>query len=250
MSSSSQTSIHCESLSDGFNGAVHPEYGHLHELIPQISLQCGNSRKNISIPPHEYQYMPMDDKILIELESIGICLETVPNLDDEGDEDINKMISELRRRLHDQLKEKKYGLHKLDKAIQDTKSIEERSLEQHALNKLVESAYSKLQGTRAGSRQKAVVSRTEKELAFSSAFARRTLARCQRFEGTKRSCFRKPSLWSVLSAPFPISDPKSTEGCYNKIKKGQEGKGPHQRSIGKGLRWKIGAPLVRQREER
>ena len=38
--------------------------------------------------------------------------------------------------------------------------------------------------------------------------------------------------------------------CYNKIKKGQEGKGPQQRSIGKGLRWKIGAPFVRQREER
>lgn len=79
MSSSSQISIHCESLSDGFSGAVHPEYGPLHDLIPQISRQCGNSRKNISIPPHEYQYrqMSMDDKILIELESIGICLETV-----------------------------------------------------------------------------------------------------------------------------------------------------------------------------
>ncbi|VAH12413.1 unnamed protein product [Triticum turgidum subsp. durum] len=242
MSSSSQISIHCESLSDGFSGAVHPEYGPLHDLIPQISQQCGNSRKNISIPPHEYQYrqMSMDDKILIELESIGICLETVPNLDDEGDEDINKMISELRRRLHDQLKEKKYGLHKLDKAIQDTKSIEERSLEQHALNKLVESAYSKLQGveavegTRAGSRQKAVVSRTEKELAFSSAFARRTLARCQRFEGTKRSCFRKPSLWSVLSAPFPISDAKSTEGVTTRSKKGKRERDRSREASAKG----------------
>ncbi|XP_044970797.1 uncharacterized protein LOC123431011 [Hordeum vulgare subsp. vulgare] len=222
MSSSSQISIHCESLSDGFNGAVYPEYSPLHDLMPQVSRQCGNSRKMISVPPHECQYgqMSMDDKILIELESIGICLETVPNVDDEGDEDINKMISELRRRLHDQLKEKKYGLHKLDKAIQDTKSIEERSLEQHALNKLVESAYSKLQGTRAGSRHnKAVVSRAEKELAFSLAFARRTLARCQRFEGTKRSCFRKPSLWSLLSAPFPISDAKSTEGVTTRSKK-------------------------------
>ncbi|XP_037481138.1 uncharacterized protein LOC119358825 isoform X2 [Triticum dicoccoides] len=237
MSSSSQTSIHCESLSDGFNGAVHPEYGHLHDLIPQISQQCGNSRKNISIPPHEYQYMQMsmDDKILIELESIGICLETVPNLDDEGDEDINKMISELRRRLHDQLKEKKYGLHKLDKAIQDTKSIEERSLEQHALNKLVESAYSKLQGTRAGSRQnKAVVSRAEKELAFSSAFARRTLARCERFEGMKKSCFRKPSLWSVLSAPFPISDAKSTEGVTTRSKKGKRERDRSREASAKG----------------
>ncbi|KAM3405992.1 hypothetical protein ACQJBY_000189 [Aegilops geniculata] len=236
MSSSSQISIHCESLSDGFNGAVHPEYGPLHDLIPRISQQCGNSRK-ISIPPHDYQYgqLSMDDKILIELDSIGICLETVPNLDDEGDEDINKMISELRRRLHDQVKEKKYGLHKLDKAIQDTKSIEERSLEQHALNKLVESAYSKLQGTRAGSRQnKAVVSRAEKELAFSSAFARRTLARCQRFEGTKKSCFRKPSLWSVLSAPFPISDAKSTEGVTTRSKKGKRERDRSREASAKG----------------
>ncbi|KAM3399627.1 hypothetical protein ACQJBY_004812 [Aegilops geniculata] len=240
VSTSSHISIHCESLSDGFSGAVHPEYGPLHDLIP--SQQCGNSRKNISIPPHEYQYrqMSMDDKILIELESIGICLETVPNLD-EGDENINKMISELRRRLHDQLKEKKYGLHKLDKAIQDTKSIEERSLEQHALNKLVESAYSKLQGveavegTRAGSRQnKAVVSRAEKELAFSSAFARRTLARCERFEGMKKSCFRKPSLWSVLSAPFPISDAKSTEGVATRSKKGKRERDRSREASAKG----------------
>jgi hypothetical protein len=43
-----------------------------------------------------------------------------------------------------QVKQKKCKLSKLEKAIQDTKSIEERSLEQHAMNKLVERAYRKL----------------------------------------------------------------------------------------------------------
>lgn len=44
------------------------------------------------------------------------------------------------------------------------------------------------------------------------AFAKRTLARCQKFDETGKSCFSEPSLWSVLSAPLPSSDAKSTEG--------------------------------------
>jgi len=43
-------------------------------------------------------------------------------------------------------------------------------------------------------------------------FAKRTLARCQKFDETGKSCFSDPSLWSVLSAPLPSSDAKSTEG--------------------------------------
>lgn len=38
------------------------------------------------------------------------------------------------------------------------------------------------------------------------AFAKRTLARCQKFEETEKSCFREPFLWNVLSAPLPKND--------------------------------------------
>nr|CAB3463585.1 unnamed protein product [Digitaria exilis] len=141
-------------------------------------------------------------------------MQKMPKLEDGEDEDINKMISELRKRLHDQVNQKKCRLHKLDKSIQDTKDLEERSLEQHAMNKLVERAYRKLKGGRVGSSHKAGVSKSANKAAkqLALAFAKRTLARCQKFDETGKSCFNEPSLWSVLSAPLPSSDAKSTEG--------------------------------------
>ncbi|PNT72110.1 hypothetical protein BRADI_2g39470v3 [Brachypodium distachyon] len=234
ISSNSQISIQCEILSDGFSGAVFPEYEPLHDLIPQISQQCHNPGKRIPSPPYEYQYsqISVNDKILIELESIGICPETLPNLNYGEDEDINKMISELRRRLHDQVKQKKCGLHKLDKVIQDTKNIEERILEQHALNKLVENAHRKLQRMQVNSRHKSA-NKAAKDLAFALAFAKRTLARCQNFERTKKSCFSEPSLWSLLSAPFPSCDAKSTEGV-TRWKKGNRERHRNKDASAKG----------------
>ncbi|CAN6326375.1 unnamed protein product [Urochloa humidicola] len=216
INSNSENSVHSENLSDGVNFTVYPESGPLHDLIPQISRQCQNPVKDFPFSPYEYQYgqMSVEDKILIELQSIGICPEAVPKLEDGEDEDINKMISELRKRLHDQVNQKKCRLHKLDKSIQDTKDLEERSLERHAMNKLVERAYRKLKGGRVGSSHKAGVSKSANKAAkqLALAFAKRTLARCQKFDETGKSCFSEPSLWSVLSAPLPSSDAKSTEG--------------------------------------
>ncbi|KAL6619846.1 hypothetical protein ACP70R_031949 [Stipagrostis hirtigluma subsp. patula] len=209
--SNSQHSTHSESLSDGAHSTMYPENVPLHDVLPQISRQCQNPAQSFPSSPYEYQYgqMSVNDKILIELQSIGICPESVPNLDDGEDEDINKMISELRKRLHDQVTQKKSRLHKLDKAIHDTKNIEERSLEQHAMNKLIERAYRKLKGGR--SSHKAGVSKSANKAAkqLALAFAKRTLVRCQKFEETGKSCFSEPSLWSVLAAPLPCSDVKA-----------------------------------------
>ncbi|WVZ66389.1 hypothetical protein U9M48_015615 [Paspalum notatum var. saurae] len=226
---SNSTSMVHQSMCNGFTASsnfinsnsensvhIYPESGPLHDLIPQISRQCQNPGKDFPLSPYEYQYgqMSVEDKILIELQSIGICPETVPKLEDGEDEDINKIISELRKRLHDQENKKKCRLHKLDKSIQDTKDIEERSLEQHAMNKLVERAYRKLKGGRVGSSHKAGVSKSANKAAkqVALAFAKRTLARCHKFDETGKSCFSEPSLWSVLSAPLPSSDAKSAEG--------------------------------------
>uniref|UniRef100_A0A0D3G2C6 Uncharacterized protein n=1 Tax=Oryza barthii TaxID=65489 RepID=A0A0D3G2C6_9ORYZ len=215
ISSSSQSSVHNDNLSDEVN-FIYPENGPFDNLIPQTSSLRQKPGKNFSSSPHEYQYgqMSVNDKIFIELQSIGIFPEAVPKLDDGEDNNINKMISELRKRLHDQVKQKKCKLSKLEKAIQDTKSIEERSLEQHAMNKLVERAYRKLKGGRTGSSHKAGASKSASKAAKQLAldFAKRTLLRCQKFEETTKSCFSEPSLWSVLSAPLPSSGTKSTEG--------------------------------------
>ncbi|KAI5001607.1 hypothetical protein ZWY2020_026257 [Hordeum vulgare] len=192
----SQSSVCSENLSDGINY--------------QITQQYQTPGKDLSLPLYGYQYaqMSLHDRTLVELHSIDIFPE-MPELDEGEDEDINKVILELQKRLFDQVNQKKCQLNKLEKAIRNTKNMEERSLEQHAMNKLVERAYKKLLGGRGSSSHKGglskAASKAAKQLAL--AFAKRTLARCQKFEETEKSCFREPFLWSVLSAPLPKSDP-------------------------------------------
>ncbi|KAL6613744.1 hypothetical protein ACP70R_036014 [Stipagrostis hirtigluma subsp. patula] len=208
-SSCSQNSMCRENISDGINFMLYPENGSFHEFTPYISQQCQIPGEKLSLPSngHEYGQMSLHDRILIELQSIEIFPE-MPELDGGQDEDINKLILELQKRLFEQVNQKKCHLHKLEKAIRDTKNMEERSLEQHAMNKLVEMAYKKLMVGRGSSSHKAgfskVSSKAEKQLAL--VFAKRTLARCQKFEETGKSCFREPFLWSVLSAPLPKND--------------------------------------------
>ncbi|XP_062179657.1 uncharacterized protein LOC133884314 isoform X2 [Phragmites australis] len=234
--SDSENTGHSDNLSDGVNLTVYAESGPWHDFVPQISRQGQNPGKSFPLSPYDYQHgqMSVDDKILIELQSIGICPETVPKLDDGEEGDINKMISELRKRLHDQVTQKKCRLHKLDKAIQDTKDIEERSLEQHAMNKLVESAYRKLKGGR--SSHKAGVSKSANKAAkqLALAFGKRTLARCQKFDEIGKSCFSEPSLWSVLSAPLSSSDAKTTEGV-ERLKQQKLDRTPYDQG---GTKWK------------
>uniref|UniRef100_A0A0D9VAR1 Uncharacterized protein n=1 Tax=Leersia perrieri TaxID=77586 RepID=A0A0D9VAR1_9ORYZ len=205
----SPNSICSENVSDGIKFGVSPENGGMHEFVPHISHQYQNCAKSMPLPPYDYQYeqLPVHERALIELHSIELCPD-MPKLDEGDDEDIDKVITELQKRLFDQVNQKKCQLHKLDKAIRDTKNMEERSLEQHAMNKLVEMAYKKLMGGRGGSSHKGGLSKAANKAAkqVALAFAKRTLARCQKFEETERSCFREPFLWNVLSAPLPKSD--------------------------------------------
>ncbi|XP_006645340.1 uncharacterized protein LOC102711847 isoform X1 [Oryza brachyantha] len=204
----SPNSICSENVSDGIKFAVYPENGGLHEFVPHVSHQYQNCAK-MRLLPYEYQYeqLPVHERALIELHSIDLCPE-MPKLDEGEDEDIDKVITELQKRLFEQVNQKKCQLHKLDKAIRDTKNMEERSLEQHAMNKLVEMAYKKLMGGRGSSSHKGGLSKAANKAAkqVALAFAKRTLARCQKFEETEKSCFREPFLWNVLSAPLPKSD--------------------------------------------
>lgn len=78
ISSSSQSSVHNDNLSDEVN-FVYPENGPFDNLIPQTSSLRQKPGKNFSSSPHEYQYgqMSVNDKIFIELQSIGIFPEAV-----------------------------------------------------------------------------------------------------------------------------------------------------------------------------
>ncbi|KAL2943109.1 Guanine nucleotide-binding protein-like alpha-11 subunit [Bienertia sinuspersici] len=91
----------------------------------------------------QYDKMCVDEKLLLELQCIGLYPETVPDLTEGEDELINEDIIQLKRQLPEQAGKKKAYLDKLRKAVED-KEAEGRDLEQLALNRLIELAYRKL----------------------------------------------------------------------------------------------------------
>ncbi|XP_010912280.1 uncharacterized protein [Elaeis guineensis] len=173
----------------------------------------GTSFSGTSTYECQFEHMSLGDRVLMELHSIGLYPDSVPDLAEGEDCEIDKAISELKMGLYQQVMKRKNQLHKLEKTIQDGKELEERNLEQLAMNKLVEIAYKRLTGGRGGhgSSHKSGVSKISKQLAL--AFAKRTLARCQKFEETGRSCFSEPAFRDIiLSAPLHSSDGKYADG--------------------------------------
>ncbi|KAI3809265.1 hypothetical protein L1987_25236 [Smallanthus sonchifolius] len=100
--------------------------------------------EGFGIPSFDNQYdqMRVDDKLLLELHSIGLYPELVPKLDDKKDETIKQEINQLKTRLRQQNYKKKAYLEKICRSIGS--SFVGRDLEQLAIDKLVELAYRKL----------------------------------------------------------------------------------------------------------
>ncbi|XP_020678371.1 uncharacterized protein LOC110096662 isoform X1 [Dendrobium catenatum] len=145
-----------------------------------------------------FEHMPLNDRILMELHSIGIYPDLVPGLAEGEDEEIDKVISDLKMRFFQQVRKIKSQLYNLEKALHGVKEVQERKIEQLAMHKLVEMAYKKLTGGRGshGSSHKSGVSKISKQLAMD--FAKRTLIRCQKFEETGQSCFSEPPMRDML----------------------------------------------------
>ncbi|CAN6452515.1 unnamed protein product [Victoria cruziana] len=154
-----------------------------------------------------YQQMRLDDRILLELRSIGLFPEVMPDLSRGEDDEISRDISNLKERLFQQVKKKKSLLCKLEKAVLQEKELQERGLEHLALNKLVEVAYEKLMACRGNnSSNKNGGSKISKQAA--QAFVKRTLARCRKFEDTGASCFGEHLFKDDLSGPTGSNDTK------------------------------------------
>lgn len=149
----------------------------------------------ISSFDNQYEQMRLDDKLLVELNSIGLYPELVPKLDDKEDEAIKHEISQLKTRLRQQNYKKKACLEKIYEGVGS--SAVGRDLEQLALDKLVDLAYKKLLATKGPSR--GGIPKIPKQAAL--AFGRRTLAKCRKFGKSGVSCFSVPPFRDILYAP-------------------------------------------------
>ncbi|XP_031115676.1 uncharacterized protein LOC116019553 [Ipomoea triloba] len=163
---------------------------------PENSL---TSSFDVSSFDHQYAQMPVNDKLLLELQSLGLYVETVPGLEDKEDDLINQEIMQLERGLCQQIDRKKTSLDKMAKTMEGREDVDCWDPEQVAMNKLVEVAYKKLLATRGSLAAKIGVPKVSRQVAL--AYARRTLARCRKFEESGTSCFSEPSFRDIIFAP-------------------------------------------------
>ncbi|KAI3734618.1 hypothetical protein L6452_14091 [Arctium lappa] len=154
-------------------------------------------------PGCQYEQMCLDDKLLLELQSIGLCPDTLPDLDDKENETFLHEFDKLKRRLQQQEVEKKAYLEKLHKDVESNSGV--RDLETLAMDRLVELAYRKLLASRRTSRSN--IHKVPKQVAL--AFGKRTLARCRKFENSGTSCFNEPPFQDILFAPIE-TEPEPT----------------------------------------
>ncbi|XP_027909430.1 uncharacterized protein LOC114168718 isoform X2 [Vigna unguiculata] len=150
-------------------------------------------------PDGQYQLMSLDDKLLLELQSIGLYPEILPDLAEEDEAIINQDIVKLEKALYEQNQRKKSTLDKIDKAIQEERDVERRKIEQSAFDYLTETAYRKRLASRGSKNSKGAVHKVSKQVALG--FIKRTLGRCKRYEEAGINCFSEPTLQNIMFAP-------------------------------------------------
>uniref|UniRef100_A0A6M2EFF5 Uncharacterized protein n=1 Tax=Populus davidiana TaxID=266767 RepID=A0A6M2EFF5_9ROSI len=196
-------------LDDDFS---HSDAGHASEICsndPGVLQMRELNMPGFSSSDGHYQLMCLDERLLLELQSIGLCPETPPDLAER--EVIIQNIMELKEGLHQQIGIMKNKLGKLGRAVQKGRDMEKRNAEHVAMDQLIQMAYKKQLACRGNSTSKSTVRKASRQVAL--AFIKRTLARCHKFEDTGSSCFSEPALQRVIfSAPICNNDTKSV-GC-------------------------------------
>ncbi|KAK4750274.1 hypothetical protein SAY87_027723 [Trapa incisa] len=143
----------------------------------------------------------VERRAFLELHSIGLYPENVPNLEDGEDDQINKEISDLHKKLIQKVDMKKACVNHLIEAVRKEVQKNGRDLEQIAMEKYIESAHKKQLATRATYASKYGIPKVPKHVA--TAFTKRALARFHNFEDTGKSCFSESPFIEALSVPPP-----------------------------------------------
>ncbi|WJX28387.1 hypothetical protein P8452_17114 [Trifolium repens] len=139
----------------------------------------------------EYDTLDMNDKLLLELQSIGISPEPMPEIS-QTDDGVSDEITRLEEHYQRQISKKKGLLEGLLESASVTKECQEKDFEQRALDKLVVMAYEKYMACwgRNPSGGRNTSSKVAKQAALG--FVKRTLERYHQFEDTGKSCFNEP----------------------------------------------------------
>ncbi|GMH12170.1 hypothetical protein Nepgr_014011 [Nepenthes gracilis] len=156
-----------------------------------------------------YELMCVDDKLAMELKSIGLYRDTMPDLA-EKDELIDQEIMKLKELLHQQIVKKKTRLKKIEQAIAVDKERNKKDMEQAAMDRLVEMAHKRQMVGKRSDGSKKLHKVTKKAAA---GFVNRTVARCKKFELTGKSCFRKPALQKAIFSATKEKNDETSAHC-------------------------------------
>ncbi|CAH2077552.1 unnamed protein product [Thlaspi arvense] len=148
----------------------------------------------------QYETLGIDEKIYMEAQSIGICLEPMPRISNVEDGGIVDDIKTLEEAIREVGSKKKEMLNRLLKPALEMKERQEKEFDRLGYEKLIEMAYEKSKASRRhhSASGKSSVNKISKQAAF--AFVKRTLGRCRQFEETGKSCFSESTFKNILIA--------------------------------------------------
>ncbi|CDY30195.1 BnaA03g49750D [Brassica napus] len=148
----------------------------------------------------QYETLGIDEKIYLEAQSIGICLEPMPNISNVEDEGVVDEIKTLEEAIYEVGSKKKEMLNRLLTPALEMKELQEKEFDRLGYEKLMEMAYEKSKASRRhhSASGKSSANKISKQAAF--AFVKRTLGRCRQFEETGKSCFSESTFKNILVA--------------------------------------------------
>ncbi|XP_050364819.1 uncharacterized protein LOC126783391 isoform X2 [Argentina anserina] len=148
----------------------------------------------------EFQYgnMHINEKLLLEIQSIGIYPELLPDMTQTGDDEISGEIRKLEEKYHEQVSNKKGLLDGLLQSAIEKKERQAKDLEKRALDKLIGMAYEKYLACWGPNATGGKSSSNKMAKQAALAFVRRTLDQCHKYEETGTSCFSEPIYRDIL----------------------------------------------------
>ncbi|XP_028753555.1 uncharacterized protein LOC114713134 isoform X2 [Neltuma alba] len=218
----------CHSAYNGHRKTGKPEYDETEcnmAPIPTSGLNAsfGNSTNgslqdkallpSLTCSELQYDNLDMNERLLLELQSIGVFPEPVPDMSQKDDEGICGDIAKLEENYEGQVSKKKCLLDRLMKSASVTKELQKKEFEQNALDKLVVMAYEKYTACRGPGTSSGKSSSNKMAKQAALAFVKRTLERCHQFEDTGKSCFSEPLFMDMfLAASSQFSTVQQVDG--------------------------------------
>lgn len=146
-----------------------------------------------------YQSLTLDERIALELQSLGLYPDQ-GELPTREDDQIAEELKRSQLKLKELVHVNKERLSSLDERVSNARVPEERDRERLAMTKLVENAFTKRLGNRGGhlgvSGSKNAASKAGRAAAV--AIAKRSLARWKHYVETEETCFNEPGLREIL----------------------------------------------------